>query len=241
MPSVPRPGRTTHGWLTVSLQAVMALGGFLSALQAQWMTAFVILCILCLTALPLVLERRFDVFIPPEFELAAVVVVFASLFLGWIHGYYLRFPWWDTALHAASGLLLGVLGFLLVYVLNQDEKVDVHMRPGFVAFFAFTFALAAGAVWEIFEFAMDRLFDARMQMFGLADTMWDLVVDAAGGLVVALLGYAWMRGEIDSPLERWIDDFARRNPGIFPGTGEPEGTMERGVKRGAGEGDGGGG
>lgn len=210
------PLRPPERWLTMALQAVMAAGLALSLSGGQWMNAFVTACILVVTLLPLALERRFQVQLPPEFELAAVVFVFASLFLGWIHGYYLRFGWWDKALHALSGLLLGVLGFLLVYLLNQDEAIDLRMKPGFVAFFAFTFALAAGAAWEIFEFAMDSWFDARMQMFGLADTMWDLVLDAGSALLVAVVGYQWMKTDEESALERFIADFVERNPTLFP-------------------------
>jgi len=59
--------------------------------------------------------------IPPEFQVLAVGFVFASLFLGEIRSYYLRIWWWDIALHTSSGLLLGILGFLLIYVLNENE------------------------------------------------------------------------------------------------------------------------
>lgn len=31
------------------------------------------------------------------------------------------------------------------------------MNPGFVAFFVFVFAVGMGALWEIFEFAMDSI------------------------------------------------------------------------------------
>jgi len=55
-----------------------------------------------------------------------------------------------------------------VYVLNENERVDVHMLPRFVAFFAFTFSVSVGTLREIFEFSMDQLFGANMQkpMFG---------------------------------------------------------------------------
>ncbi|NIR44454.1 MAG: hypothetical protein GWM93_09820, partial [Gemmatimonadetes bacterium] len=70
-----------------------------------------------------------------------------SLFLGEIRGYYTRFAWWDVALHTASGFLLGIVGFLLVYILNQEERIPLYMKPGFVALFSFLFAVATGAIW----------------------------------------------------------------------------------------------
>ena len=96
----------------------------------------------------------------------------------------------------------GVLGFLLVYVLNESERVEMHMRPRFVALFAFLFAVVVGTLWEIFEFAMDQLAGTRMQkpMFGdpsgLTDTMWDMIVNALGALTISALGWWYMnRGE----------------------------------------------
>ena len=90
--------------------------------------------------------------------------------------------------------MLGIVGFLLVYVLNEVKRIDIHMRPSFVALFAFVFAVAGGAVWEIFEFTMDRLVGTTMQKpflgdpSGLTDTMWDMIVDALGTAVISGFG-----------------------------------------------------
>jgi uncharacterized membrane protein YjdF len=162
------------------------------------------------------------VYIPPEFELLAVAFVFAALFLGEVRGYYVRFWWWDIALHTASGFLLGIIGFLLVHILNEVEKIDVHLKAGFVAFFAFLFAVGIGAIWEIFEFSMDKLFgfDMQKEMFGdpsgLTDTMWDLIVDTLGALVISILGYGYLKtARNESFLVRWIHAFIQHNPRLF--------------------------
>lgn len=209
--------RGLHRRVTVGLQLVLLGGLALGVLQRQWMNVFLLVGILTLTLLPLILGRRFDVFIPPELELLAVAFVFASLFLGEIQGYYTRFAWWDKILHTGSGFLLGILGFLLVYVLNEAERVELHMRPAFVALFAFTFSVALGAVWEIYEFAMDGLLGLNMQKSGLVDTMWDLIVDTLGAGAMAALGYLYMRVDETSWLEAWIRRFVEANPRLFRG------------------------
>ena len=106
--------------------------------------------------------------------------------------------------------------------MNETEKLQLHMKAGFVAFFAFLFALGVGALWEIFEFTMDSLFGMNMQKpmlgdpSGLTDTMWDLIVDALGALVVSFLGWRYLKNpEQKSFLERWIDSFVARNPRFF--------------------------
>jgi hypothetical protein len=204
-----------HRWLTLCLQSLLIVGIVAAIFQRQWLTAFATGLILLVTLLPLVAGRTLDVFIPPELEGLAVLFVFASLFLGEVHGYYLRFWWWDLVLHTASGLLLGILGFLLVYVLNEKPDLGIDMKPGFVALFAFMFSLGLGALWEIFEFWMDSAVGTTMQK-SLRDTMFDLIVDALGALAIALFGYVYLKtSEVDSFLERWILRFIEANPRLF--------------------------
>jgi hypothetical protein len=208
--------RRIHRRLTLGLQAVLLLGVALALVRQRWLESVATTGILVVTLLPVMLGRRFRVIIPAEFHLLAVVMVFASLFLGEVRGFFLRFWWWDVVLHASSGFLLGIFGFLLVFVLNRKEDIAVQLKPAFVALFAFAFSLALGALWEMFEFAMDQTFGVNMQKSGLVDTMWDLIVDAVGALVVALLGYRYFRdtGD-DSFLERWIVRFIRSNTRLF--------------------------
>lgn len=189
--------------------------------QSSWTSAVWLLVIMAVTGAPTLLGDRLPVRIPAEFELMTILFVFAALFLGEFHSYYMRYWWWDIALHSVSGLLLGIVGFLLVYVLNENRRIDLHMRAGFVALFAFTFAVTAGTAWEIFEFAVDQLLGTQMQKpmlgdpSGLTDTMWDLIVDAIGAAVICVFG--WWRMSRNSPsfIEAWIDRFVERNPRFF--------------------------
>jgi len=216
-------GGTTWGseeriyqWIIVTLQVFLVVGAILAIAEGQWMAGVITLGVVLITFLPVVLSRRFRIRIPPEFHSMAVVFIYASLFLGEVRGYYARFWWWDVLLHISAGFLLGILGFLMVHVLNEKEEIEMHMNPGFVAFFSFMFAIGLGALWEIFEFGMDQVFGLNMQKSGLMDTMWDLIVDGMGALVISLLGWSYLRqAGRDSFLERWIDRFIKANPQIF--------------------------
>lgn len=220
-PQQTPPAWSIHKTLAIVLQAIILIGLAFSVYERQWLNTAVISGILVLTLLPALLSRRLDVYIPAEFELLTIAFIFAALFLGETRDYYSRYWWWDIALHTTSGGLLGILGVLLVYVLNENPRVDLHMRPGFISFFAFCFAVAIGAIWEIFEFAMDSLAGMNMQkpMFddpsGLTDTMWDLIVDTLGALFVAVLGYLYMKRGVQSIARRWIQRFIEGNPRLF--------------------------
>lgn len=204
------------------LHALLLIGALVGIWERHWVAVVLTFLILMLTLVPIFLAKRFRVYIPPEFELMAIGFVFAFLFLGEVRGYYTRFWWWDIALHTGSGFLLGIVGFLLVYVLNEIEDVGVHMKPGFVALFAFLFAVGMGALWEIFEFFMDGFFGMNMQKemlgdpSGLTDTMWDLIVDTLGAAIIAFLGYGYLKTSGNqSFLERWIHSFIEKNPRLF--------------------------
>ena len=116
---------------------------------------------------------------------------------------------------------MGILGFLLVYVLNASEKTAISMTPRFVAFFAFIFSVAVGALWEIFEFSVDSIFGARMQkpMFndpsGLTDTMWDMIVNTIGAAFISTLGWWYMKHDRRSFIDIWIKKFIHKNPDWF--------------------------
>lgn len=140
-------------------------------------------------------------------KIAIVLFIFAAELLGEINSFYEKISWWDNMLHSLSGIILGLIGFMLVYAMNESDKVDIHLSPLFIAAFAFFFAVAAGAVWEIFEFAGDRLFAMNMQKFrppegvdvlytdswqfdaGLIDTMTDIILDTISALFISILGF----------------------------------------------------
>ncbi len=100
-----------------------------------------------------------------------LVFLFTAMYLGEIGAYFVKFWWWDIVLHLSSGVILGIVGFFLIYFLNQKERISLVLSSGFIVLFAFAFAVTAGVVWEVFEFAMDGVFGLTMQKSGLVDTM----------------------------------------------------------------------
>ncbi len=211
-----------HRRIKLGLQVILAVGLVVEIYEAQWLNAALVFFIVIVTFLPSFLARGLDLFVPPELELMTIGFVFASVFLGETRDYYGRFWWWDILLHGTSGGLLGVLGFLLVYVLNATPRIELHMRPRFLALFAFCFAVTAGAAWEIFEFGVDQFFGTTMQKptygdsSGLVDTMEDLIVNAIGASIVVLLGYRSAKRGADSLVSRSIHRFVVANPRFFP-------------------------
>ncbi|MEX2608170.1 MAG: hypothetical protein WD708_12575 [Kiritimatiellia bacterium] len=220
-PEIKTASGRVHGYVMLVLQIIMGVELVFALFNQRWLLSFLILAIMVATALPDLLRKRFNVYIPPEFQILSAVFVFASLFLGEIRGFYTRFWWWDMFLHTWSGLLLGIFGFLLVYMLNENASIELSMKPRFVAFFAFLFAVSMGAIWEIFEFIMDQQFGMNMQKpmlgdpSGLTDTMWDLIVDTLGAGIISILGWWYLRDGKRSWFDDAIQAFVEKNPRMF--------------------------
>lgn len=162
--------------------------------DGDWEFAFYSSLVLLTMVVPAMLKDRYRLFLPFELDLALAAFIFLSLFLGSLNGYYLRFWWWDAMLHFQSGVLAGIVGFLLVYVLNATQPSQrLNVSPGFIALFSFAFSLTVAVLWEIFEFSGDQLFGWRAQESGWPDTMGDLILATIGAIIVATVGYGWMR------------------------------------------------
>lgn len=208
--------------LSVWLQIILIAQVVAAIYKQHWATAFFTFGIVLLAFAPLVLAKQTRIYIPPQLQLLTIAMVFAALFLGEVQNYYTRFWWWDIALHAIAGFLMGILGFLLIYMFNEIEETRQRMRTGFMSFFAFMFALSIGALWEIMEFTLDRLLGMNLQKAmlgdpsGLTDTMVDLIVDAIGAAMICIYGYYHLnQPDKSSFLERWIGSFIKNNPRLL--------------------------
>lgn len=200
-------------WVIILLTRLSLI---IASLWAIMLGDFIILGMSLLTLassfVPTFVERYYDLKLPIEYHLVVIAFLYMSLFLGEVGGAYARFWWWDMVLHASSGVVLGYIGFLILYVLQARKKVN--MSPLLIAFFSFCAAVTVGVFWEFFEFAMDQFFGLTMQ-HGNSDTMKDLIVDAIGALVIAVFGYLYFRNQQGSPIESLVKDFMKLNPRLM--------------------------
>lgn len=125
----------------------------------------VFLCILTLLLLivPSLIQINLKIELPTALEITILIFIFAAEILGEIQSYYLKFPFWDTALHTINGFLMAAIGFALVDILNRSKKVSFQLSPAFVSIVAFCFSMTIGVMWEFFEFGVDTFFALDMQ------------------------------------------------------------------------------
>ena len=151
--------------------------------------------------LPSAINHKWSVPIPRAIYTCYYVFLYCAIFLGEVFDFYYVIPQWDIILHAFSGAMLSAFGFIMVDLLNMNQRIPVSLSPFFESVFAFCFALALGTLWEIYEFSCDMILGLNMQKVykadgtaligaaALMDTMEDLIVDGVAAAVVAIVGY----------------------------------------------------
>jgi hypothetical protein len=192
-----RNGTTLFAYYAMS--ALVALAGAIFTVQGDWASAGSTILIFMLMFFPAHLRERHRLYLPFTLDLGIVGFIFITLFLGHIQRFYDHVPFWDKFVHFQSGLLLGATGYIIIYLLNEQRTSRLDLTPGFVSVFAIIFSLAIGAIWEMLEFAADYALSIHWQD-GLSDTMWDLIVNAIGAVIISVFGYFWMHHHKRLPL-----------------------------------------
>lgn len=198
------------------IRLLLAVEALVAAWRGVWPAVFITAAALGLTVLPGLVASRMGLRFPPSFLAAVALFVLATLYLGEVQDFYDRFWWWDLALHFGSAMGFGILGFLLVFMLFQGDRYAAP--PWALGALSFCLAVTVGALWEIFEYAMDTLFGFNMMKSGLPDTMGDLIVDAVGAALAALAGVIYLldrAGRLGVPFDLFIETNRTRFRKVF--------------------------
>lgn len=181
---------------------------------------FQCVCALIILNVPLFIQRKFRCYFPNFITVVLYVWVFAHFVLGEIFRAYDRIFLYDKLLHTTGGVVFAILSFSVVWLLNNREGVN-KLSPFFIVLFTFCFAMTAEYIWELIEWALDRLFGSNMQRWqdsiiegaeiivngrpvdgtahskpygnGLSDTMGDMFINIVGCLVVCIVSYVGLK------------------------------------------------
>ena len=137
---------------------------------------FCVLSILLLYV-PSWVQVKLRIELPPPLEITILCFIFAAEILGEVNAFYVVIPGWDTMLHTLNGFLAAAVGFSLVLLLNDDERLTFDLSPFFLALVAFCFSMTIGVLWEFFEFAMDFFFHTDMQKDTVINAIYTVTLD----------------------------------------------------------------
>lgn len=195
---------------------IITLDGTESAAGLHSRADYVLMLVQCILGLfvihiPSVLARKLRFEIPGFLYTMYIIFLYCGIFLGEVTSFFYVVPHWDDFLHAFSSMMTGFFAVMVITILNRDENLVFRISPFFVALFAFTFSIAIGALWEVYEFAGDGLLGMNMQKFitadgtvlighaAISDTMKDIIVDMIGALISSVIGYFSVKNS-----RRWL-------------------------------------
>ena len=204
------PNRSRGIYLAYTIQGLILLAAASRFLAGEYFLGFAAAFAFLLTMVPALVTRSLRLYLPWEIN----VLIAASLYIhvmGHVGEYYVTLaPYYDKLAHLVASVTVGLIALFLVLI--AEHRGEVRLTGPAIAVFILTSTLAAGTVWEIYEFAADQVLGTNLQ-FGNTDTMWDLVVDLIGGALVAVFAAIVLaRGEED----RFDRFFAEPSSGAEP-------------------------
>lgn len=137
---------------------------------------------LLLSLAPQFLHRNFRITFPWEIDLLITFALVMHIFFGELLDFHRTVFMFDKVMHIFGTGIICILGFMWIYAIHFLTPVNLTLP--LMALFTFMFSMAVGAFWEIAEFAVDQIWTKTSQN-GLEDTMWDLIYDSVGGIIVA--------------------------------------------------------
>ncbi len=181
-------------WVASGLFATLVLQGLYFVRAEAWSEVFVVLVAIVFALLPYVVSQYVAVKPSQTILTGIVVFVLCTLVLGEIYKFYSVFQWWDIFLHVIAGVGLGILGYLWLYNLRQEQTVK--NRPVLYSVMIFCASVTVLTLWEVYEFGIDQLdWSTNRMQPNLFDTMTDITVGLAGVLFVCIGGYILLRQE----------------------------------------------
>jgi len=179
--------------IAVLIEIILITRVILCIISKQWNNlALLFLAVVCVI-IPFIITGVADkknIVLPHSFQLIAVVFVILTQYLGEIKKFYITFWWWDLFLHAISGSYAVIIALHLIQgIIIMKKDVTKQRFTFFTSIFAFSFSIALGTLWEIFEFTGDYLFKTHMVKGGLEDTSTDLIVKIIAALITSIIYY----------------------------------------------------
>lgn len=158
-------------------------------MRGSYESAFFCVLTMLLLYVPSWIQVKLRIELPPPLEITVLCFIFAAEIMGEVNAFYVVIPGWDTMLHTLNGFLAAAVGFSMVMLLNDDERLTFDLSPFFLALMAFCFSMTIGVLWEFFEFSMDWFFHTDMQKDTVINSLYSVSLDATrSNRVVAVKG-----------------------------------------------------
>ena len=147
---------------------------------------------------PRLVEKAGRLTIPADGRFLFYLFSFGAVEFGSAMDAYDWIGWWDLLLHGLSGALIALIGLFVYNGLRHNQGQLAQAEQKLALVFMNLAATTSAAIWEYYEFILDTFFgfDAQYSAAGVSDTMTDMMVCTAGGLLLSLwFFWSWRQGK----------------------------------------------
>ena len=118
--------------------------------------------------------------------------------------------WWHNVTHTVSGSLVAAIGYATFRGIDEYTNA-VRFPSRFMFVLILLFVMSVGVLWEIMEFATDRLMLALgaepvLAQYGLDDTMTDMLFNTIGAIIVGIWGTTYLTDFATDVRHQFEDD-----------------------------------
>ena len=149
--------------LYFSLRIIVIALMIYNIVVGRYENAFTCMLVLVLLLLPFIMEEKLKIEISSSLEIIILLFIFATEILGELNAFYQKIPNWDDIMHTINGFVMGAVGFSLVNMFNDSDRIKMKLSPTFLLITSFCFSMTIGVLWEFFEYGVDKFLGTDMQ------------------------------------------------------------------------------
>lgn len=133
------------------------------------------------------------------------IFILAAMYFGSIFNFYNLIPNYDKILHLISGIIIALIGFVFFLYLSNG-RAEGNFKPMTGVWFSIIFAIAVAGIWEMWEFATDRLLGFTSQNNSVIDTMLDIISGTVTGIITNIPIYFYIKGKKIKFIKKLIEE-----------------------------------
>lgn len=173
------------------MQALIVLTSIYSFHIGYYAGTFFGLLAVGLSLVPTLVHRKLHIVVPWEVTFLIAFTLF--LYIGGYSYHWNKelYPYYNLFTRFIGSMTIALLGFLAVLIIMRVSPTCLLFEKWQIFFYIVIFTLAIGVIWEIWEFTMDTLAIGSITtpfQSGNTDTMFDLIIDLAAGMAIAIVG-----------------------------------------------------
>jgi len=186
------------------IRVILLVSASIETQTGRWDIFFINLFAFVLTFLPFGIRLALKITFPRQFE----IVIYLSLLCMVTVEKFME----GNLVFVFLGLLLGIIGFILMYVIYYSKRTAAFYF--IVVLFSFCFSVSVGAVWEVFHYLMTDTIKIRLDGFTHDYSPLGLVLIMIGAALASVYGFLYLKFSKKHLIQHVLDTFIKGNPNL---------------------------